>query len=1266
MEAVMGVFTSEVIFNCRRVFFPVLLTAILLVLIPAVLFGQAYFGTVSGVLTDPTGAVIQGATVTLLDLDKGYKFNAKSDSTGRYLFISIPPGMYSVTAEMQGFEKTVRTHIKLNVTENATADLTLKIASATQSVEVKAQTQTLATEDAETGQVINRRFIDSLPLIGRDATELTYLAPGVTDMDDQCHNCNNTGFVSNGSRGGSADILLDGASVTNVEANGGVTQMAYNPPVEAVEEFKVQQTNFSAEYGFTGASVINMVTRSGSNSFHGSAYDFLRNAITDANDWFANRAGNPRPKQQRNEYGGTFGGPIFKNKTFFFFDFEGTRAIGASTASAGVPSALERTGDFGELCTTQQGGVFGDASVGTTTYTNVCTDGNGNLLPAGQLWDPYSGVYDPTQGLAVRSTPIPNNNIGTYISPGNPKLPSSLEPQSGTPGNLIDPVAQTMINMFPSANSPAGGPQDNWTSSGPNHSTDAKMEIKIDQRFNAKNMLTAKYAQEWDNHYINWSCFNNFVDPCSTGPNTSTGHTFAMNYTHTFNSSTLLNATLGFTRNAFTQDQYAYGGSTPDPLSALGFPSYLASNGFIGVPAIFINGYTSAGYTSLGDDPYGNYRQGENNSQLALTLSKVRGPHEMKFGFDGRLRQINYIQTNAPLGNFAFDNTGSSQATSTDSSTYGGDGMASFLMGQMKGAGNSGYEIQFRPAMENYQYAWFAQDNWKVTPSLTVNFGLRYELSLPRTERHNRQNWFDPNAINPLNGGSITYQDPLTQESVTRTLYGGERFTNANDRTNWDTDYKNIQPRFGFSIKVAPKTVMRGGYGIYFGMTRSTANGVGSYGTQGYNVSTSVISTYNNDGATPYLHLSNPFPNGFVQPAGRSLGLLNDVGYGAIGPIRGGYDTRAPYEQSWSFGFEQQFSWNVLLDVEYIGKKGTHLYFSGANSIDILGPQIEKYSSTQINTLNTYVTNPFASVNGGPISDPNSTLSSPTVQGYQLELPYPEFTGVTTDVQPIATSIYNGLQIKAEKAYSNGLQFLVTYTWSKSIDDSSIYDDNITYIGSFTSLQDPNKPWLERSLSTFDIPQVVQFTYTYDLPLGRGRAFLGNIPRALDAIVGGWKTNGIWRISAGRPLTVTVANGGTPLPTYGSQRPNITGTPRRAGGSDSDWVNQYFANPDVFQYPDPFTLGNAPRSLSSIRTPMVFSSDLSLQKEFSMAKVREGLKAEIRLEAQNAFNHPTFSMGSPGPYGNDTLNVGYSDFGQITGMSPIGPRQVQLALKVTF
>ncbi len=1235
---------------------------VLALLIPALLFAQGYFGTVSGLLTDPSGAVVQNAKVTLTDQQKGYTFTTTSDSAGRYLFRAVSPGHYSVTAEMKGFDKVVVTNIKVDVNDNATANLSLRMVAAKETVQVSAQAEAVATQDATTGQVINRKFINDLPLINRDVTALTYLAPGVTDMDDQCPNCGSTGFVSNGSRGASADILLDGASVTNFEPNGGITQMAYNPPVEAVEEFKVQQTNFSAEYGFTGASVINMVTRSGSNQFHGSAYDFLRNAITDANDWFANYYGNPRPKQQRNEYGGTFGGPIFKNKTFFFFDFEGTRAISASTASAGVPSGPEQAGDFGELCGGDgPNGPAPDGSFDPTT--GICSD------PAGQIYDPYSGYFDQNQGFAVRNTPIPFNNIANYISPGNPNLPANLEPAPGVAGNLIDPVAQTMLNMFPASNLDSGNPYNNWANSGPNHSTDAKMEIKIDQRFNEKNTLTGKYAQEWDSHYTGWSCFNNFVDPCATGPNTSTAHTLALNLSHTFSPSTLLITTLGFTRAAFHQDQYAYASSQPDPLKALGFPETgpdnLRYNGFNGVPAIFIHGYQSAGFTSVGDNPYGNYRQGENTGQLAVTVSKVHGAHELKFGFDGRLHQINYIQTNAPLGNFSFDATGSSQNNSEDNPN-GGDPLASFLMGQMLGNGNSGYEIQFRPAMENFQYAWFAQDNWKARPNLTLNFGLRYELSLPRTERHNRQNWWDPNAINPLNGGSITYTDPLTQDTVTRTLYGGERFTNANNRTNWDTDYHNIAPRFGFSYQLDSKSVVRGGYGIYFGQSRSGANGVGSYGTQGYNVGTSVITTYNNDGATPYLHLSNPFPNGFVQPEGSSLGLLNDVGFNAIGPIRSGYAIKTPYEQSWSFGFERELPGNIVLDVEYIGKKGTHLYFSGANNPQILGPQIEQYSQNQLNALLNYVTNPFSSQNGGPISDPNSTLSAPTVQGFQLLLPYPEFTGVTTDVQPIANSIYHGLQVKAEKRYSNGLQFLVTYTWSKSIDDASTYDDNVTWEGSLTSLQDPNKPWLERSLSTFDIPQVVQFTYTYDLPFGHGRMFLGDMPKALDAIIGGWKTNGIWRISAGRPLVVTVGGCGTPLPTYGCQRPNITGTPRRNGGSHVNWVNQYFANPEVFQSPDPYTLGDTPRALSDIRSPMIFSSDLSIEKEISMAKVHEGLNAEIRLEAQNAFNHPTFSMGTPGPYGDDTLNVGYGDFGQLFYMTAIGPRQVQLALKINF
>jgi len=1090
-------------------------------------------------------------------------------------------------------------------------------------------------------------------------TELTFLAPGVTDMDDQCHNCGGTNFVSNGSRGASADVLIDGASATNFEPNGGVTEITYAPSPEAVEEFKVQQSNFSAEYGFSGASVVNMVTRSGSNTFHGSVYDFIRNTITDANDWFNNRAGQPIPPVHRHDFGVTVGGPIIKNKTFFFFDYEGVRSSDLSTHSGGVPSALERTGDFGEICTTQ-GGSFNSGG--------LCTDGSGNVLNAGQLWDPYSGVYNTTDGGPVRSTPIPNNRIDLYISAGNPNLPANLQPTPGVAGNLIDPVAQKMLNLFPAANNPSQGIYNNWIASGATPNSTNQFDLKIDHRFSDKNLLSGRYSQQWSNSG-SFNCFKTFIDPCGSAPSKSTAHVFTLNDAYSFSPTLLLTTTLGFTRGAFRLN--AYNSSlNKDPLGTLGFPSYLEANGFNGVPPIFLSDYVAAGFPNAGNDPYGNYKQGKDTGQLTVLVSKIHGPHELKFGFEGRLHQMNYIQTNAPLGYFNFDNRGSSVCPSpgissncNDGQVAGGDSMASFLMGQIE---SGYYEIQFQPATENYQYATFAQDNWKATPKLTLNLGLRYDVSLPRTDRLNRQNWFDPNAVSPLNGGTITYQDPLTLQNVTRPLLGGEVFANSHVRTNYVTDWRDIQPRFGFAFQFAPKMVLRGGYGIYYGQSRSGASGVVPYGGQGFNQTTGVITTYQSDKATPYLHLSNPFPNGLRQPTGSLLGLMNDVGFSANGPLRTRAANLTPYEQSWTLGIERQLPWSVVVNVEYLGKKGTHLPFSGANQLNILGPQAESYTSDQISTLNTLVNNPFF----GIITNPNSNLSVAQVPGYQLEIPYPHFdesngNGVTTDVQMIGSSIYHGLQLSAEKRFSNGLEFLVNYTWSKSIDDSSTGDDNVTWLGSFTSLQDPNKPWLERSLSTFDTPSVLKFSYSYDLPIGRGKAWLGNMPRVLEAIVGGWKTNGIWLISDGRPLAVTVSNGGTALPTYGAQRPNIVGTPRRNYGKD--WIDNFFTNPEVFQTPAQFALGTAPRAISSVRTPLTFTSDLSVSKQFLLSSLHEGIRMELRLEAQNAFNHPLFSMGTPGPYsGNGTLNVGDQGFGVLTSMSPIGPRQVQLAVKISF
>jgi hypothetical protein len=1219
--------------NPRRILSGLLL-AILFVM-PMMLFGQGYFGTLSGNITDPSGALVPGAKVTLVDQQKGYQFATTSDSSGRYVFTTLPPGLYTVSSEREGFEKTVRTNVTLNVSENVTANLGLKVATSKQSVDVESQAQNLQTEDAVTGQVVNRRFINDLPLVDRYVLDFVALAPGVSNMSDT-NSTGDTGtnFASNGSRGANADILMDGASITNFEPNGGITAVTYTPSAEAVEEFKVQQTNFSAEYGFSGSAIVNMITRSGTNSFHGSGYDFIRNKITDANNWFNNEFGVPIAPVHRNNYGGTVGGPIIKNKTFFFFDWDGTRSSNLGTYQAGVPSAAERTGDFGEVC---------GANGGTFDSAGLCS------VNAGQIYDPYSGTYQtPANGPAgaYRSAYIPFNNLAAYTSSGNTNLNGTPYQLPVAQGNLIDPVAQKMMKLFPMPNIAGGNIYDNWIGSGASASASDQFDIKIDHRFGDKNTLSAKYSRG-KSSYTPFNCFKNFTDPCGSGPNQGAAHLFAINDTHTFSPTLILNVTLGFSRGSEEIDAYNKS-LNQNPLGTLGFPSYLQTNGFLGVPATFIgSGYYSAGFTSIGQDPYGNYHQGQDTGQLTGVLTKIHGKHELKFGAEGRVHQQNYIQTNAPVGYLNFNSLGSSQCPNPDITQCGGDGMASFMMGQLMGGG-AYYQVQFEPASESFQYAGFVQDNWKVTPRLTLNLGLRYDVNLPRTERDNRMNWFDPNVVSPLVVPGLG------------TLHGGEVFDSASIRSDWKTDWKDFQPRFGFAWRVDDKTVIRGGYGIYYGQTRSGANGLLSYGSQGFTQSTSAITTYQNDGATPWLHLSNPFPNGLILPPGSSLGLLNDVGYGAIGPLRTAAAAQTPYEQSWSIGFQREVTSNLAVSVQYVGKKGTHLYFAGNNNLDVLGPQVEQMTPTQIGNLGNYVTNPFAPVLTGSYYA-NSSLTSPTVQAYQLMLPFPQFTGVASDEPPSANSIYNGLQIVVEKRYSSGLQLSANYTWSKSIDDSSTFDTNVAWLAngpnSGSNIQDPNRAYLERSLSTFDIPQQLKFEYSYDLPFGRGRTFFKKMPRALDLIVGGWKTAGVWTIHDGFPLQFTVVNGGTPIWTYGPQRPNLLGTPKFSGGAESNWINNYFANPNVFQAPDPYTLGNAPRTVGSVRSPFFFSTNLSILKEFGLSASHEQMKFEVRLEAQNAFNHPVF--GTPDTY------VGDPNFGVVSYTS-VGPRQCQLALKLMF
>ena len=1218
---------------------------------------QLYAGSVTGVVADQSGSMVSGADVTLVDAEKGFTFASKTDADGRYLFRSVAPGTYNISVKAAGFKDQSRNGVRVDVSQNVGVDFALTVLGTLETVTVSTTAPLLGTQDAVSGQVVDRKLINDLPLNGRGVFNLAFLAPGVTEVDAACMGCSANNFISNGSRNATADILMDGVTTTNYEQNSGIRVDTYTPSVDAVEEFKVQESNFSAEFGFSGATIINLVTRSGTNKFHGSAYEFLRHYKMDANSYFNNQQGIPIPALRRNNFGGTIGGPIIKNKTFFFFDYEGMRLTSAAgPVFYGVPSDAERSGDFGEIC-----GYNG----GTFDNQGICSNS------AGQLWDPYSGTYDPAVGGARRQAPIPYNNLATYTStvdanhPGNEVLANNPD---GAPyrlpsgaGNLVDPVAYKLMQYFPEPNlnvsSSNYSPFFNRVDSGSTSSSNNQWDLKIDHRFSEKSLLSAKYSQQ-GSHSTPFNCFNNFADPCSSGPITGSAHMFAMNVNHMFSPTLLLNVSYGVSRGTYFYPSNA--GTFPKGTSAvdlLGEPAYMRSSGYDWFPAVGIGGgYGSAGpYNNIGTELYSYAKQGQETHHLIGTLDWVKGPHEIKFGVEGRLHRLNFTQPNyAPGGYFSFDQTGTSNydpgcvpnPPDVNCDPIGGDGMASFLIGVQPNSWGM-YEIPNSVASQNFEFGGFAQDNWKMNDKLTLNLGLRYELVLPRTERNNELNWLDPNAVSPitLNG---------------QNLKGGERFASSGDRHSYTPDFKNIQPRFGFAYRALHNTVVRGGYGIYFSAWRGAVAGTSGVGQQGFDQLSYLVTSFWGDGATPAARMSNPYPNGPTKPPGSSLGLLNDVGYGGYGPIRYISD-KVPYEQSWTFGVQHETRGNLVLDLSYIGKKGTHLYFANAGSINHLGPEVEHYTNAQLADLASFVDNPFADPNQSNasqiITDPNNPLLYSQIQKMQLLMPYPQFFGFSGDEPPIANSIYHALQFRAEKRFSHGLEFLATYTFSKSIDDASLTSTNSGYLGSFASLQNPNNPAGERSLSSFDIPQVLQLSYTYELPIGRGKFIGGNLHPVLNGILGGWRTNGIWRFNSGRPINPMLYISQS-LPTYGPQRPNLVGTPHRAKGNDSDWINQYFTSVDGSDFlaqPAQYAIGTAPRALGAVRNPGADNADLSIFKEFGLGTVREGMRIEYRFETFNTFNHPQFC-------GPDTT-FGSPTFGKIFYQCN-APREVQMALKL--
>jgi hypothetical protein len=787
----------------------------------------------------------------------------------------------------------------------------------------------------------------------------------------------------------------------------------------------------------------------------------------------------------------------------------------------------------------------------------------------------------------------------------------------------------------------------NYAHSGVSPNNNNQWDLKIDHHFNDANNISSRYSHRSSPSQAA-PCFGpSKFDPCTQGPIYSTAHLFSFNYNHVFSNSTVLSGNYGVTRSNYGAPGNA--GSYPDMDSAkdLGMPSYMNDSAIKGYPMITFDGegYAGAGGNNyaIGSQPWASYKQGQDSQLGQVQLSQLQGRHELKFGVDYRFHHFNFGQIDTPNGFFAYSYMGTGM---NGWAGPGGDAIASFLIGQ---GGNWGrYNIPAYLATSNTDWAAFAQDNFKMTPKLTVNVGLRYDLTIPMTERYNKINNLDLTTTSPFGGSG--YKGGLT-------FPGSGGSTNPKSRGLYDVNPTNFAPRLGVAYQLDDKTVVRSGYGIYFSVSPASAS-ADVNNVQGFAQNTNWMTTWNYNGYTPAGMPRNPFPTGILKPQGSSNGMLTNLGNTAQGPVR--TLNSVPYEQSWSFELQRSMPWGLLTDASYIGKKGTHLMFgvSGLYNYNHLSDSIIGSTADEVNAMTKPVPNP----NGAALSaiNPGCQICG-TVPTYWTQMPYQQFQNVLVVAPPWASATYHALQLRAQKKMSDGLTFLVTYVWSKAIDNASAGGNGA---GVTSSLVNPNHLSWERSQSSFNIPQTFQFTYTYALPFGRGKRFAGTANPVVDAIIGGWQTNGIWRFDNGQPLGLGLKGLTKTLPTFG-HRAFETARLKRASKSAWKPLNPgcpaascgYFANPKDVREPDDYTFGNTGRTIP-LTAPGTANASLSIFKSFALRAIHEGSSLEFRLEAFNALNHTQFA--APNTTVGDTSN-----FGKVTSQVN-DPRVGQVALRFFY
>jgi hypothetical protein len=1192
-------------------------------------WAQSTYGSVTGTVTDASGAAMADSRVTLTNLGTSDRRTQTTGNDGLYLFPNLLPGRYSVDIEKAGFKKYSRPDVVVQVNQTAHIDAAMEIGNVSQTVEVTAETPLLQPETSSLGQVVETREANELPLNGRNIFNLTTITPSVVPQGNTLGTVvgKNPFDFANYQIGGSfaneGAMYLDGQPLNT----GYINLPLIVPTQDAVSEFKVQYNNLGPEWGKFAGGVINISTKSGTNELHGTVYEYLRNRVLNANEFFnktselQNGQPNKAPPFTQNQFGGTIGGAAIKNKTFYFGSYEGFRLRMGTVYTTTVPTAAERTGNF--------------SAPGLPT------------------------IYDP---LSVNPFCPANSNCTRTAFAGNI-----------IPANRINPTSTALLSLFPLPTN--GALTNNFTTAASGGGNTDQYVARVDQNITQKQQLYGRYAD--------WKLLSLAQDPFGTGlckdrcTEDTDSKSIALGYTYAVTPTTTIsvNASLGRFTYLRTPKNSGFDFTTE------GFPAtYNAA-----VPSLEATPLTpclgvsdSTVSCSQGQSAIADY---DTTYNLSPQVTMVRGRHTFVFGGQLEFTYDNYLQTNTGGGLISFNGSWTQSLARNAASATGGLDIADYLLGFGLGSGaafgnqSTGSLTISQPVAgkETYRALYFA-DNWHVSNKLTLNLGLRYELQGPYSERYDRLTYFDPGAVN----SSVTGCSGVPGSPCAGDLFLVKTGRNKS-RNSLPLFKKNFAPRIGFAYALNDKTVVRGGYGIFY-----IPNFV-SFNTNPYidpvNSGTSPFFASNNQGLFPQstLNASNcnltapgaanfscttpgPFGPSLVIPPGRnpqpdvSAYALQQSPLGATG-----YTVQQPgYVQQWNLDIQRQLPGGFFADVAYAGSHGLHLPNTNQPIINqipdsfINQAQQQSDAGQPVSIAQPVTTYPFS------VPLPGNLSPGHLVQG-QLDRPFPQWSTVQLNGLSCCFSRYNALQATVTKRFNGGGTLLAAYTWSKLISNT---DTTTSWLeggqtGGVGVPQDWNNLANERSLSSQNVSQRLVISYVVDLPFGRGKKYMSGVSGFADKIISGWGIDGVTTVQTGFPLKITEAKGNALSALnlgIGTLRPDVLpGCDNATSGSDTQRLSQWF-NTACFTPPPAYGFGSEPRVDPTLRMDGPANFDFAVFKRTTFGP-GERMGVEFRTEFFDLFNHPQF--GPP------NTSQGGNTFGVVSSTVNT-PRLIQFALRFAF